>query len=91
MAKKRNRNNSVPGESDSNSTLRQSDVSPENSTIKKPKKFKIVYKKNQTKELYVGREKLVFGPHGEHTVDEKFRNHEHFKTQEKYFNVMEVK
>ena len=84
------KNNRVPAE-DSEDTFKASERNANESTIKKPKKYRIVFKHNRPKELYVGREKLVFGPHGEDTVDEDFRNHKDFLSQEKYFNVMEVK
>ena len=58
--------------------LKQSETREEKSTIVKPKKYKIVFRENRKKELYVNGGQLVFSPESQSMsaiVNEDFINH----------------
>jgi len=60
------------------------------SSVKKKKTYKVIFKQNRTKEIYVAGQKIVFSPNEVKTgIDSKIVNHPDFQSQKKYFNILE--
>lgn len=67
------------------------EIKPDYKQSEKSGKVEVVFKKNRTYELYVGRNMYRFGPHESKSLDKSVIEHPDFKqVQEKYFVVKEV-